>query len=362
MTDPVSKPRPRLTVVVPCYNEQEVLPETMIRLSKLITGLIENEQIDEASQIVFVDDGSRDATWTLISEFAERNPGRVGGIKLSRNRGHQNALLAGLLSVSGEAIISVDADLQDDLNAIPEMLEAYAGGADIVYGVRASRKSDSYFKRITAEGYYHILSWLGASIEFNHADYRLMSRRALEALREYKEANMFLRGIIPQIGFVTRKVQFNREERYAGESKYPLSKMVSLAIEGVTSFTIMPLRIITVTGLLLALGAITLGVWALYMAIINSGGLVPGWASIMVPLLLLGGIQLVCLGIIGEYLGKVYIETKQRPRYHIDKIAGGVRQFRIVEPSQTGTDLRKKDSDKKAMCSRCGGSIESERL
>ena len=316
-----------LSIVVPCYNEEAVLPETIQRLTELLQYLIDKVKITSDSCVYYVDDGSRDRTWDLIETFAKTNP-FVRGIKLSRNRGHQNALLAGLLTVKGEAVISVDADLQDDLSAIEEMLDDYATGYDIVYGVRSSRKTDTFFKSFTAIAYYRLLGVMGVEIIYNHADYRLMSRRVIEALKEFGEVNLFLRGIIPQLGFSHTIVYYERAERFAGESKYPLKKMLSLAWQGITSFSDVPLQFITHLGLLVSLISFAITIWAVWVKLFTEMA-IPGWASTVLPIYFLGGIQLLCLGIIGEYLAKIYTETKRRPRYIIEKIAGqgGVVSF-----------------------------------
>lgn len=311
---------PVLAVVVPCYNEQEVLPETRKRLEALLARLIHEAAIDASSRIWFVDDGSRDRTWPMIQEMGTVPGSRVCGIKLSRNRGHQAALMAGLMTASGDVLVSVDADLQDDLEAIPKMLSEYRAGSEIVYGVRSQRDSDTFFKRFTAEGYYALLQRLGVEVVFNHADYRLMSRRAVESLREFPETNVFLRGLIPQLGFRATQVEYVRSERFAGESKYPFSKMLALAWQGVTSFTAAPLRAITGLGLLVSLVSLALGFWALWVSLF-SNRTVPGWASIVIPLFLLSGVQLLSLGVIGEYVAKVFIETKRRPMYFVEMVS-----------------------------------------
>jgi glycosyltransferase involved in cell wall biosynthesis len=331
LKSPLEISRPAISLVVPCFNEEEVLTETVGRLREILDRLIDAGSISPSSHIVLVDDGSWDDTPNLISRFAAEHADgslpRVGGIRLSRNRGHQNALLAGLMSATGDAIISVDADLQDDLEVIPSMIEAFGDGADIVYGVRTSRHRDTFFKRLTAESYYRLLKSLGVLVVFNHADYRLMSRRAIEALREYREVNLYLRSIIPLLGFTTRKLDYERAERFAGDSKYPLRKMVALAVEGVTSFSVTPLRLITGAGAVLALVAFALGAWALYVKLFGDSRVVEGWASIVLPMLFLGGVQLLSMGIIGEYIGKTYMEVKQRPRYHVDGFLGEASQF-----------------------------------
>lgn len=315
-----------LALVIPCYNEEEVLPETTARLSRLLDDLHQRGKIDDGYRVYFVDDGSKDATWHVIREQAKAHA-FVCGIKLSRNRGHQNALIAGLMTAQAEAVISVDADLQDDLSAIEQMLDAYRGGCDIVYGVRKARTTDSVFKRLTAEAYYRLLALMGVEIVFNHADYRLMSRRAIEALRQYGEANLFLRGIIPQLGFNTGTVYYDRAERFAGESKYPLSKMLALALQGITSFSVVPLRIITTMGLLISAISFGIGLWAVWIRLYTQHA-IPGWASTVLPMYFLGGIQLLSLGVIGEYLGKIYMEAKGRPRYFIAEIMDNSGQAR----------------------------------
>lgn len=307
----------QLCIVVPCYNEDEVLEETCGRLLALLTAVTATGQISPASRICFVDDGSTDRTWALIESLAGRDR-RVTGIKLSRNRGHQNALLAGLLTAEGDAIISVDADLQDDIGAIPRMIEQLTRGADIVFGVRSRRDNDSVFKRGTANAFYRLMNWLGAQTIYNHADFRLMSRRAVEALRQYREVNVFLRGIVPLVGFPTAVVEYERSQRLAGTSKYPLRKMLSFALEGLTSFSVVPLRIITFMGTLVFLITFGLGVWVLYVRFFTDLA-VPGWASTMLPMFFLGGVQILCLGVMGEYLGRLYQEMKARPRYIIEK-------------------------------------------
>lgn len=309
-----------LSIVIPCYNEEAVLPETVSRLLDLIHTLVKQGRIEQTSHAVLVDDGSRDRTWSLIEQYSARHP-EIRGIKLSRNRGHQNALLAGLLAAPGDIVVSVDADLQDDLNAIVEMVDAHASGADIVYGVRKRRDTDTFFKRFSAEAYYRLLAGMGVDIVFNHADYRLLSRRVLEALRHYGESNLFLRGIIPQLGFRTAIVHYDRAERFAGESKYPLRKMLAFAWEGITSFSAAPLRLITGLGIVISLGSFLIALWAIGVRLFSASA-VPGWASTVVPLYFLGGVQLLCTGIIGEYLAKIYMETKRRPHFFIETLAG----------------------------------------
>jgi polyisoprenyl-phosphate glycosyltransferase len=307
-----------LGIVIPCYNEEAVLLETTRQLAVLLQQLINQGKITPTSRVYYVDDGSRDGTWGIIESLTITHE-FVHGIKLSRNQGHQNALLAGLLSADGEVIISVDADLQDDLSAITKMIENYTVGYDIVYGVRDSRKTDTLFKSFTAKTYYSLLNSIGVEIIYNHADYRLMSRQVIAALREFGEVNLFLRAIIPQLGFSYTLVYYDRSERFAGESKYPLNKMLSLAWQGITSFSVVPLRFITALGLLVSLISFFITAWAIGIRLFTQDA-IPGWASTVLPIYFLGGIQLLCLGIMGEYLGKIYAETKRRPRYIIEKI------------------------------------------
>jgi glycosyltransferase involved in cell wall biosynthesis len=263
-----------------------------------------------------VDDGSSDGTWAIIQDLHQRSP-RVRGVKLSRNRGHQHALLAGILTVVGDIVVSVDADLQDDLDVMKKMVLAHGAGADIVLGVRESRSIDTPFKRITAQGYYRFLRWMNVDVVYNHADYRLLSRRAIEALRGYQETNLFLRGLVMHLGFKTTIVTYTRAARVAGESKYPLRKMIALALEGVTAFSTMPLRYITLLGFLVSLFSFLLGLWALINAVFFKN-VIPGWASTVIPIYLLCGVQMICLGVMGEYVGKIYLETKRRPRFIIE--------------------------------------------
>jgi len=307
-----------LAIVVPCYNEEQVLPETARRLSELLQGLVDTGKASDDSRIYFVDDGSRDRTWPLIEQLAATNP-FIKGIKLSRNRGHQNALLCGLMNAEGDVVISVDADLQDDLDAILEMLNAHAQDCDVVYGVRSRRDTDTFFKRFTAQAYYKLLQFMGVDVVFDHADYRLLSRRAIEALRGYEETNLFLRGIIPTLGFKNAKVYYERRDRFAGESKYPFHKMLALAIEGITSFSPLPLRMIAALGIFVTIISAVLGLWTVGVRLFTDNS-VPGWASTVVPVYFLGGLQLLGIGVIGEYLAKVYMEVKRRPRFTIEKI------------------------------------------
>lgn len=306
-------------VVVPCFNEEAVIEASASVLVQKLRSLVQSGLVAKESAILFVDDGSQDHTWALIERLAQEEAGQIRGIKLSRNRGHQNALLAGLFTSTADAVISIDADLQDDVGAIEKMIEAHYAGAEIVLGVRSSRTTDSFFKRTTAEAYYYLLAWCNVEVVFNHADYRLLGRQALDTLKEFPEVNLFLRGLIPQLGFNTKVVEYARVERFAGESKYPLRKMLSLAWDGITSFSNIPLRWVTTLGFAVASFAFALGLWVLWVALIRQEGL-PGWASTVLPVYFLGGAQLVAIGIIGEYVAKAYMETKRRPRYVIEKI------------------------------------------
>jgi glycosyltransferase involved in cell wall biosynthesis len=302
--------------VIPCYNEEQVLPETASRLLALLDGLTQGALIADPS-IFFVDDGSVDGTWRVIERLASKDA-RVHGLKLSRNFGHQSAILAGLLTVPGDALISMDADLQHDEAAIEDMARAYAGGAEVVYGIRRNRQTDSFFKRTSGDAYYRLLQAMGVQLIFNHADYRLLSRRVVEELRNCKESNLLLRGLIPQLGFPSALVYYDQHERYAGKTKYSISKMVALAINGITSFTEIPLKFITILGMLVSVFSFGMAAWALVIKIVNPGA-VPGWASIVIPLYMLGGIQLLCIGVIGQYLAKIYSEAKARPRFIVEK-------------------------------------------
>lgn len=309
-----------LYIVVPCYNEQEVLSETASRLKGMMEMLIGAGKIAASSRIMFVNDGSGDRTWAMIRELHEREPERFGGINLSCNRGHQNALLAGLMSVKErcDMAISMDADLQDDIGAVEQMVDSFLAGHDIVYGVRSKRKTDTFFKRVTAEGFYKVMNLLGANTVYNHADYRLMSRRALEGLAEFQEVNLFLRGIVPMIGYSTDVVYYERHERFAGESKYPLKKMLAFAFEGITSLSTKPIRCITGMGLCVVAISIIMLIYSVVRYF--QGQTVPGWSSIMVSIWFIGGLLLLSIGIVGEYIGKIYLETKSRPRYIIESM------------------------------------------
>jgi glycosyltransferase involved in cell wall biosynthesis len=306
-----------LSIVVPCYNEEAALPKTNDSLLALISKLTLENKVSRESRIYYVDDGSKDNTWSHIENYAS-NSEYIEGIKLSRNCGHQNALLAGLFSVPGDAVISIDADLQDDISAMEQMTEEFLSGVDIVYGVRIDRSTDSFFKRFTAGLYYKILRSLGVEVIHNHADYRLMSRRAIEALKEFPEVNVYVRGLIPLVGFRSSLVFYKREPRTAGESKYPFRKMLSLAWQGVTSMSIVPLRIVTATGIMVFALSMLLSLFIVSVKLFTDRAL-PGWASTVLPIYLLGGVQILCVGILGEYMGKIYLEVKSRPRYIIEK-------------------------------------------
>lgn len=307
-----------LYLVIPCYNEEAVLPETAKRLKEKINILKERGKIDGKSRIVFVNDGSKDKTWSIIRELHQEDR-LFSGINLSRNRGHQNALLAGLMTVKDHAdiVISMDADLQDDINAIDEMVDKYLSGIDIVYGVRSSRKKDTFFKKATAEGFYKIMNSMGANTVFNHADYRLMSRRAIEGLAEFEEVNLFLRGIVPMIGYQSDIVYYERGERFAGESKYPLGKMISFATEGITSLSTKPIRLITGLGFLIFVVSIGMLIYSIVRHFM--GATIVGWTTLMVSVWAIGGLILLSLGVVGEYIGKIYLETKARPRFIIEQ-------------------------------------------
>ena len=309
-----------LYIVVPCYKEEAVLPETAKRLKKKLQALLEKGKISDKSRVMFVNDGSKDRTWEIISQLHEEEPQVFSGVNLARNRGHQNALLAGLMTAVNHAdmVISMDADLQDDVDAVDAMVDAYHKGHDVVYGVRSSRKTDTFFKRFTAEGFYKLMKALGVDIVFNHADYRLMSKRALEGLAEFGEVNLFLRGIVPQIGYPWTTVEYERHERFAGESKYPLKKMLAFAFDGITSFSIKPMRLILLLGVVVFAVSILMLLYALISKL--SGSTTAGWTSMMGSIWLIGGIQLLSLGVIGEYIGKIYSETKRRPRFIIERV------------------------------------------
>lgn len=306
-----------LYLVVPCYNEEEMLPIACEELTEKLTTLINNNKISKDSKIMLVDDGSKDKTWEIISKLNSENA-LVTGLKLSRNKGHQNAVLAGLMTAKERAdiVISLDADLQDDINAIDKMLEKRAEGCEIVYGVRSSRTTDTFFKRTTAQGYYKVLKHLGVDITYNHADYRLMSKKAIEGLEKFDEVNLFLRGIVPMIGYKSDIVTYERNERIAGESKYPLKKMLAFAFEGITSLSVKPIRFITSLGVIIFTFSIILIIY--FLAVWLAGKTVQGWTTIVLSVWAIGGLQILSIGIIGEYIGKIYLETKSRPKYIIE--------------------------------------------
>lgn len=317
----VMRPRsklPSLAIVVPCYNEEEVLSETFAALEKVMESMLAANKISAASKLYFVDDGSKDKTWEILEQKAEADE-QVVAIKLSCNKGHQNALYAGLCTATEDIVVSIDADLQDGPENIEAMVDEYAKGHDVVYGVRSERKTDTFFKRFTAEGYYHLMRKMGVDLVFNHADFRLMSRKALDAFKEYPEANLFLRGIVREVGFSSSSVEYERQERFAGESKYPLRKMLSFAWEGISSFSTVPLRAITIMGFIAGLLSLMMIAWVLGVRVFTDSA-IPGWASILLPLLFIGSVQLMCLGVLGEYVAKIYAEVKGRPKYHIDEM------------------------------------------
>lgn len=316
-----------LYMVIPCYNEKEVLNETASKLKNIYVELIKSNKINNKSKIVFVNDGSKDTTWEIIEEL-HRNDKIFSGINLSRNKGHQNALLAGLLTVKdySDMVISMDADLQDDISAIEEMVDKYLQGYDIVYGVRSKRETDTLFKRVTAESYYKILNSIGGEVIYNHADYRLMSKRTIEELSKYQEVNLFLRGIVPMLGFSSTTVSYERNERLAGESKYPLRKMISFALEGITSLSIKPIRIISGLGILIFAVSILM---LIYIVVRHQmGNTITGWASVAISVWAIGGLMLLSIGIVGEYIGKIYLETKQRPKFSIKEFINDTNEVK----------------------------------
>lgn len=321
-------------LVIPCYNEEEVIEQTASKLRNIINDLVNRKKISKQSRIAMVNDGSKDSTWKIIESLYRDDPIFVG-INLSRNRGQQNALLAGLMTAKeyADAAISLDADLQDDINVIEKFIDEYNAGNDIVYGVRSSRKKDTFFKKSTAEGFYKLMNRLGVEIVFNHSDYRLMSKRCLNALEQYKEVNLFLRGIVPQIGFKSSIVTYERKERLAGESKYPLKKMISFATEGITSFSIKPIRFIANLGIVIFFMSICMLIYFLIRHL--SGHTVAGWSSIVVSIWALGGLQLLSIGIVGEYVGKTYMETKSRPKYIIESLL-----YQEMEQKRSEDDLQ----------------------
>lgn len=308
---------PIFTIIVPCYNEEAVLEVTIDQLTAKLSELIKQNLVSDKSKVLFVDDGSKDRTWHLIYK-ASLNNEMVKGLKLSRNVGHQNALLAGLFSAkeASDCMVTIDADLQDDIHAINEMVKKYNEGYEVVYGVRSSRESDTFFKRFTAEGFYKLMDKLGVKLVFNHADFRLMSKRAVEELEQFAESNMFLRGIVPLIGFNSTSVCYERRERLAGETKYPLKKMLAFAFDGITSFSVTPIRFVMLIGCLSFLISLVFGLYFLTLKFFGNTEL--GWTSLITSIWLIGGLQLIALGLVGEYIGKIYKETKRRPKYFID--------------------------------------------
>lgn len=306
-----------LYVVVPCYNEEEVLLETAKRMLALFGTMKSDGLINNKSRIVFVDDGSKDKTWSIIDDLVKSHR-EIAGVKLARNAGHQNALFGGLMTVRNncDCAVSIDADLQDDINVIPEMVKKYIEGYDVVYGVRNKRETDTFFKRTTAVAFYKLMHFMGVNIVFNHADFRLMSARALEGLSQFHERNLFLRGMVPLVGYRSASVYYDRSERFAGESKYPLKKMLSFAFDGITSFSISPIRMISAFGAVVCVIAVVMAVYAIVQKLMGHAGM--GWASLMVSIWFIGGVQLLSIGLIGEYIGKLYKEVKRRPRYIIE--------------------------------------------
>ncbi len=322
--------KPILYIVIPCYNEEAVLPLTKDIFKNKISLLIENDKIAKNSKVLFVNDGSKDKTWQIITELSNSDD-VFCGVCLSRNRGHQNALLAGLMAAKkcADVTISIDCDGQDDINAMDGMIDEYLNGCDVVYGVRSKRKTDTWFKRNTAQGFYKIMKTLGADIVFNHADYRLMSKRALEGLFEFSEVNLFLRGLVPLVGYKSTSVYYERAERIAGESHYPLKKMLSFAFDGITSLSIKPLRLITSLGVMVSFFSV---IGIIYSLVSNIMGFtVSGWTSMTVAIYFLGGVQLLCLGVMGEYIGKIYSESKNRPRFIISETIGDIKPAKDKE-------------------------------
>lgn len=311
----------KLYLAIPCYNEEEVLRDSADKLLEKFDRMISRKKISDDSKIVFIDDGSADNTWNIITELHSKNS-IFDGIKLSRNRGHQNALLCGLMTLkeNADAVISIDADLQDDIEVFDEMVEKYESGCDVVYGVRSKRDTDTFFKRTTATAFYKVMNKMGANVIYNHADFRLMSKRALDAFSLYKERNIFLRGMVPLVGFNYDTVTYERAERLAGESKYPLSKMLSLAWEGITSLSVKPIRIITLSGAIIFFISIAMILYSLVSFFM--GATISGWTSLLISLWAIGGLMLLAIGIIGEYIGKIYLEVKQRPQYIIEECLG----------------------------------------
>lgn len=312
----------RLAIVVPCYNEEEVLKIASKALREVLEDLVRKEKIAADSFILFVNDGSKDRTWELIEEEHRAYPVQVKGVKLAGNVGHQFALTAGLITAKdmSDVTVSIDADLQDDVGVIEEMVDKFHAGSDIVYGVRSERKTDTFFKRVTAQGFYKVMAMMGVKTVYNHADFRLMSKRAVEQFSQYKETNLFLRGMVPLIGYQTDCVYYERKERVAGESKYPLKKMLALAFNGITSFSIKPISLITGLGVFIIICCILAAIYAFISYF--TGNVVPGWTSLILSIWFIGGVQLLAVGLVGQYIGKIYVEVKQRPRYNIEKVLG----------------------------------------
>jgi len=325
-----------ISIVVPCYNEETVLPSTIGNLQSYLQNLVQQGKVTAESSVVFVDDGSRDDTWGLIEEASRSSP-QIEGIKLSRNRGHQNALLAGLLTAGGDAVVSIDADLQDDPAVIEMMIDLFEQGKEIVYGVRSSRRNDTWFKRTTAGLFYRLAKWGSPDMVADHADFRLMSRRAIEELRRFPEVNLYLRGMVTLIGFPTATVTYERGEREGGDTKYPLKKMVSFAFDGISSFSAWPLRAITLIGLLTFVGCLGITAWAVYIRFFTERA-IPGWASTVMPIYTIGAIQILCIGVVGEYLAKVYGEVKGRPRFIVEKVTGVLESQSHPDPRAWRTE------------------------
>ncbi|MFQ8877505.1 MAG: glycosyltransferase family 2 protein [Roseburia hominis] len=322
---------PILYIIIPCYNEEKVLPITSGMFLDKIRELVDAQKISDDSRILFVNDGSKDRTWEIICELAQQDK-HYQGICQSRNRGHQNAVLAGLMEAKDvcDITISIDCDGQDDINAMNDMVDAYADGCEIVYGVRSKRDTDTFFKRFTAEGFYKLMNWMGAEVVFNHADYRLVSSRVLQEFANFKEVNIFLRGMIPLVGFKSTSVYYERHERIAGESHYPLKKMLSLAFDGITSLSVKPLHMITGMGCGIALLSFCAVIWSIIVQV--TGHAVAGWASMTSIICFIGGVQLICIGVLGEYIGKIYMEVKHRPRYII---SDRTQKERMIEMKRT---------------------------
>lgn len=326
---------PLLTIVIPCYNEEEVLPETIKQLTVLLDELINDQLISEKSRLLFVDDGSKDKTWSIIYKHGLKD-NKIKGLKLARNAGHQNALLAGLFAAKNQSdcLVSIDADLQDDIAVIREFLMRFSEGFEVVYGVRRERKTDTFFKKHSAQGFYKLMTFMGVNLVYNHADFRLLSKRAVEALEQFNESNLFLRGVVPLVGFQSTSVYYDRKERMAGETKYPLRKMLSFALDGITSFSVTPIRLISLMGFVSFLVSFLFGVYFFYLKF--SGQTQTGWTSLITSIWLIGGLQLIALGFIGEYIGKIYKETKRRPKFvvDIDTFNLGVPEEKVESPKE----------------------------